>query len=38
MTAMVGCVPDALRDGLKVAVEFNAVDDELTLPFFHPVG
>ncbi len=38
MSAMVGCTPDELVDGLAVEVEFQAVDDELTLPFFHPSG
>lgn len=38
LSAMVGCVAGDLRDGLAVEVEFHAVDDELTLPFFHPVG
>jgi uncharacterized OB-fold protein len=38
MSAMVGCAPEVLRDGLAVEVEFHAVDDELTLPFFHPLA
>ncbi len=36
MSAVVGCEPEALAVGLAVAVEFHPVDDELTLPFFHP--
>lgn len=36
LTAMVACRPEDLTDGLAVAVEFHAVDDEITLPFFHP--
>lgn len=36
MSAMVGCRADDLGDGLPVAVEFHAVDEVITLPFFHP--
>ena len=37
MSAVVGCAPEALAPGLALEVEFHAVTDELTLPFFHPV-
>jgi uncharacterized OB-fold protein len=33
---LVGVAPDAVRIGMPVAVEFVAVDDELTLPLFRP--
>jgi uncharacterized OB-fold protein len=33
---LVGVEPDAVRIGMPVAVEFVAVDDELTLPMFRP--
>jgi uncharacterized OB-fold protein len=36
MSAVVGCEPSALAAGLPLEVEFHAVTDELTLPFFHP--
>lgn len=36
MSAAVGCRPADLAPGLEMAVEFHRVDDELTLPFFHP--
>jgi len=33
---LLGVAPDAVRVGMAVAVEFVAVDDELTLPMFRP--
>ncbi len=36
LAAMVGCEPEALREGLEVAVEFHPLDDTITLPFFRP--
>ncbi|MEM7141131.1 MAG: OB-fold domain-containing protein [Actinomycetota bacterium] len=36
VTAIVGCEPDAIHDGQRVRVEFHAVDDDITLPFFAP--
>lgn len=36
MTAMVGCSTDQLCPELAVAAEFHRVDDQITLPFFHP--
>ena len=38
VTAIVGCAPDEIHDGQRVAVEFHEVDDVITLPFFAPVG
>ena len=37
MTAIVGCEPEDLSDGLPVAVEFHPANDEVTLPYFRPV-
>ena len=36
LTAIVGCEPDALSEGLAMEVEFHAVNEEITLPFFRP--
>jgi len=36
LTAIVGCEPDEIRPGQRVRVEFHAVDDVITLPFFGP--
>ena len=36
VTALVGCRPDDIHDGMRVEVEFHRVDDEITLPFFAP--
>jgi uncharacterized OB-fold protein len=38
MSAMVGCEPGDLAPALPVEVEFHALDDEITLPFFRPAG
>lgn len=32
-----GCAVDAVRAGMRVLVDFDAVTDEVTLPFFRPV-
>ncbi len=36
VSAIIGCEPEALRDGLRVAVEFHPATDEITLPYFTP--
>ena len=36
VSAIVGCAPDDLADGMPLSVEFHAVSDEVTLPFFSP--
>jgi hypothetical protein len=36
LSAVVGCEPEALREGLRLAVEFHAVSDDITLPYFAP--
>jgi len=36
MSAVVGCEPAVLRDGLRLAVEFHAISDAITLPYFAP--
>lgn len=37
LSAVVGCAPDALREGLTLQVEFHAASDELALPYFRPL-
>jgi uncharacterized protein len=37
MSAVIGCEPETLREGLRLAVEFHPVSDEITLPYFRPV-
>jgi uncharacterized OB-fold protein/acyl dehydratase len=34
---VVGCAPGAIRVGMRVQARIEAADDELKLPFFHPV-
>jgi len=36
MSAMVGCEPEDLKEGMRVEVEFHPVSDTVTLPYFHP--
>jgi uncharacterized OB-fold protein len=36
VTAIVDCAPDAIHDGQRVHIQFHAVDDVITLPFFAP--
>ncbi len=38
MTNIVGCGPDAVRVGLPVAVQYEDVTPEVTLPLFRPVS
>jgi uncharacterized OB-fold protein len=38
LSAVIGCAPDELREGLAVAVEFHPASDELALPYFRPVA
>jgi len=38
LSAVVGCAPDELRDGLALQVEFHPATDELALPYFRPVA
>jgi uncharacterized protein len=35
MSAVIGCEPEALSEGLRVAVEFHPASDDVTLPYFH---
>lgn len=37
MTAIVGCEPDDLREGMPVVVEFHPASDDVTLPYFRPI-
>jgi hypothetical protein len=36
MTAVVGCEPDQLHEGLRLAVEFHPASGTITLPYFSP--
>jgi hypothetical protein len=36
MSAVIGCEPEALHEGLPVVVEFHPASDEVTLPYFAP--
>lgn len=35
-TAMIGCEPEDLADGLRVRVVFHPISDTITLPYFAP--
>ncbi len=37
MSNVIGCRPDDVAIGMRVRVEFRAIDDEITLPYFVPV-
>ena len=36
ISAVVGCDPGELHENMRLAVEFHALTDEVTLPFFRP--
>jgi hypothetical protein len=36
LSAVIGCEPDELREGLRLSVEFHPASDEITLPYFSP--
>jgi uncharacterized protein len=36
MSAMVGCEPEDLKEGMRVEVEFHPTSETITLPYFHP--
>jgi hypothetical protein len=36
MSAVIGCEPGALHEGLELSVEFHPASDDLTLPYFAP--
>jgi len=36
LSAVVGCAPDALHEGLALRVEFHRASDDLVLPYFRP--
>lgn len=38
LSAVVGCAPGELREGLALQVEFHPASDDLTLPYFRPIG
>ena len=36
LTALVGLDPEDIVEGLRLAVEFHPISDDITLPFFRP--
>ena len=38
ISAVVGCEPEELRDGLALAVEFHPASDDVVLPYFSPTS
>jgi uncharacterized OB-fold protein len=36
LSAVIGCEPEALHEGLRLAVEFHPASDEISLPYFRP--
>jgi uncharacterized OB-fold protein len=36
VSAVIGCSPEDMADGMSLSVEFHGVSDEVTLPFFSP--
>jgi uncharacterized OB-fold protein len=36
LSAVIGCEPEALHEGLRVSVEFHPASSEITLPYFRP--
>jgi uncharacterized protein len=38
LSAIIGCEPEALREGLRVRVEFHRSSDQITLPYFRPTS
>jgi uncharacterized OB-fold protein len=36
MSAVIGCEPEALHEGLRLVVEFHSASEEITLPYFTP--
>jgi uncharacterized protein len=37
MSAVIGCEPDALREDMRVTVEFHRASPEIVLPYFTPI-
>jgi len=37
MTSVIGCAPEALRDGLPLQVEFHPAGEDIWLPYARPV-
>ncbi len=36
LSAVIGCEPEALHEGLRLGVEFHPASDESSLPYFRP--
>jgi uncharacterized OB-fold protein len=37
LSAIIGCEPEVLHEGLRLRVEFHPASEEITLPYFTPV-
>ncbi len=37
MSAVIGCEPEALREDLRLTVEFHPASDDVTLAYFRPI-
>ncbi|HEY8524937.1 MAG TPA: OB-fold domain-containing protein [Acidimicrobiales bacterium] len=37
VAAVIGCEPEDLRAGMRLAVEFHPASDEITLPYYRPI-
>jgi uncharacterized OB-fold protein len=38
VSSIVGCEPEDLRDGMRLAVEFHPASETVSLPYFRPAG
>ena len=38
LSAVVGCAPDALHEGMALEVTFHPASETIVLPYFHPLG
>jgi uncharacterized OB-fold protein len=38
LSSVVGCEPEELHEGMRLAVEFHPASDDISLPYFRPVG
>ena len=38
LSAVVGCAPDALHEGMALEVAFHPASESIVLPYFHPLG
>jgi len=38
LSAVVGCAPDTLHEGMALEVAFHPASETIDLPYFHPLG